>query len=206
MSLVLQESLGSTVEKPIKVRWSANFAHEYEPHDFVERVEESRLSRAELIEIRVADESISATVKFSGLKGEPGAELAVVGPGHEEQFASLKEAVELGEWRPISSERLVLVAAATAYLIFLPALMVSPSPNSMLLSLLAGLGLGTVFGLVALAYVAAANFAIRSLMPPLEIRRAGIQSFDILTTTLKWAIAVVPAMFAIAAGVSRWIG
>jgi hypothetical protein len=208
LALILQERLGVSDGKPITVRWSEAFPHQYGPREFTERVEESRLSHAESIAIHVVGGQAAATVILSGKHGEPGAQLNVEGAERAALFDYLKGAVEMGKWRPMSAERLAVAAGYLAWIIvmarFTPEL--ENTPDSVLSGVLHGLLFGVLSAVAVFAYVAATRFVLRALMPPLEIRSDGILALNALSTVARWAIAVVPAVFATVAGLSSWLG
>jgi hypothetical protein len=205
LATTLQEVLTAQSERPIRVTWSAGFTHCYSPREFAERIEESRLSQAELIEIVYAQEGRSAKVRLSKQHGEPGAELLVEGGEWVAAFDRLKGAVELGEWRPWSGERIasaggfVMIGAVTVMGNELIGTITAGEVLMFIAILVGAVALGFLYGFLA-------TLVLNFLLPPLEIRRDGVQALNVLSGALRWTIGLIPAGIAAATVIAKVAG
>jgi hypothetical protein len=206
LALTLQEVVGGETERPISVRWSKDLTLLYSPRDFMDRIEEDRLAKAELIKISSAAANLEACIRLSGRHGEPGAELGVTGPDSKRAFERLKAAVELGPWRPMSSERLAAVAGGIGFAaIMIVEQLLLPESFSLLgflVVLVVGIVAGVTFGVT---YALAARALVRWLLPPLEIRASGTKGLTVLASVFRWAVPGLPAALA-ALGISQLVG
>jgi uncharacterized membrane protein YjfL (UPF0719 family) len=205
LALTLQDVVGAKQKQPITVKWSSRFIHLYSPEEFCDRVEPARLARAELIQVGASRDGLAAVVRLSGHHGEPGAELKVAGDDRNAVFDLIKEAVELGEWRPLSSEQLaswggVILAVAVALFAY------SSEPGGLLEKVVWAAKSVVIFLLVIFLYAAVIRALTRLLMPPLEIRSGGPQALNIISGAARWAIAGIPAVLALVAALSRFVG
>ncbi len=186
LALLCGEILGT--QALVIVTWSDDFARAYAPGELQERVEEDRLARAEVVEISAVGGPAEASVRLCGYNGEPGADLTVWG-ATDAVAKRLRGAVELGEWRPWSADRLsrvtgFVVAALTLVVAF-----------SLFESSVTGPVGSVIFSVLPTLYFALASAGVRKIMPPLEIRPAGSTA---ARGILAWFFPGLPALVAIA--------
>jgi hypothetical protein len=175
--------------KPVvTVHWSRAFALAYSPSQLKARVEEDRLSRARRIEVSAAGFKGNAVVRLCHDHGEPGADLTVTG-ARAQTAAKLRDAVELGEWRPWSAYKLAVLTAfpVVGLTILVGVVVFGDSAFSPLASALASA--------LPVIYLAAFGAALSKLMPPLEIRPAGSTA---ASGVIAWFFPGLPAFVAIA--------
>lgn len=190
LARTLDKLVGAKTEESISVRWSEHLTLSYSPEKFETQVDQDRLRCAELIQVSVAGSDVTACVRFSKRHGEPGGEIVVTGVGREKAFDQLKETVELGRWRPWSSERLtaaIFVVVQGAFYALATGLV---SPEGLAFLVAAG---------ATVLYVMVTLLIARALLPPLEIRPSGTQGRAIAGDVFRWAIPGIPAVLALLA-------
>jgi hypothetical protein len=199
----VEELTGIAAARPISVRWSPNLTLSYSPQDLVDRVEEDRLAKAELIEISVAGPNSRARIRFSGRHGEPGAELAVTCAGSKDVFDRLKDAVELGPWRPMSGEALTNAVGffgGTFLGVVLAQTGGSLNLGPWWVTVLAGVVAG---GLIGTLYALGVRLITRNLLPPLEIRASGVKAATVFRGVFRWLLPGLPTAIAAAVWISE---